>query len=199
MNHIFISYKKEDVHFADGVKRKLENSEFKSWIDRYQLVAGDRWSNLIEQALRDCIALIVIITPDMLDSDYITYEWSFALGANKPVIGIMMKLVEDNRLHPELQARQHLNYVNRSLDDDNRLIETIKQKIAIPNAPLPHTTRSKGTSLTVSPLFKRLKQAYDLKNPIDKDFYLSVLAQLGYITREERIILSDIDDRNPSA
>ncbi len=198
MSHIFISYKKEDVHFADGIKKKLRESEFKSWIDRYEIIAGDNWSNRIEQALRDCMVLIVVITPEMLDSDYITYEWSYALGANKPVIGIMMKLVDDKKLHPELQPRQYLNYVNHSLDEDNNLIETIRQRIATPNAPLSQLSSRKNSSSTSSPLFIRLKKAYELKKPIGKDFYLSVLAQLDYITREERMILSDIDKLNPS-
>lgn len=196
MKHVFISYKHhEDIHFADAVKRKLENSGFASWIDRYQLAPPDRWSNEIEKALRNCIALVVIITPDMLNSDYITYEWSFALGADKPVIGVMMKAVDENLLHPELRARQFLNYVNRSLDDDNRLIQTIKQRIEMPNMPLVF----RSNRATHSPLFIRLKKAYELEKPVGKDFYLAVLAQLGYITREERIILADIDRKSPSA
>lgn len=199
MEHVFISYKREDIHFADAVKRKLESSGFASWIDRYQLAPPDRWSNEIEKALRDCIALVVIITPDMLNSDYITYEWSFALGANKPVIGVMMRAVDENLLHPELRARQFLNYVNRSLDDDNKLIETIKTRIKMPNIPLVSPTKTKGKSATPSPFFIRLKNAYELKKPVGKDFYLAVLAQLGYITREERIILTDIDRNSPSA
>jgi hypothetical protein len=199
MKHVFISYKKEDIHFADAVKRKLESSGFASWIDRYQLAPPDRWSNEIEKALRNCIALVVIITPDMLNSDYITYEWSFALGADKPVIGVMMKAVDENLLHPELRVRQFLNYVNRSLDDDNKFIETIKTRIEMPNIPLASSTKPKEKSATHSPLFIKLKSAYELKKPVGKDFYLAVLAQLGYITREERVILNDIDQKSPSA
>lgn len=203
MSHIFISHQTTDVHLADLVKEKLKSAGFMPWVDHDDIRASQVWSQEIEDALSDSLAIIVIITPDMIKSDFITYEWSYSLGAKKPVIGVMMKNTDTNDIHPQLRRLQHLNYVNRSLSDDNKLIDTLTTLIANPDAQIISTPKDSSSKPNLptqhSRLYVKLKLKYDLKKPVTKPDYLSILAKLGYISKEEWVYLLGMDRDNPSA
>src|SRR5215831_19481494 len=93
MKHIFISYKKpEDGDFAEMVFSKIEKAGISPWIDNDKLEAGTDWRNDIDQAIRESSALIVIMSPDAKNSQYVTYEWAFALGAEINVIPLLHRL-----------------------------------------------------------------------------------------------------------
>jgi hypothetical protein len=79
MQHVFISYKNEDLDFADNVISRLEREGFTTWSD-LKIGAGEEWRNSIDLAIKNAFALIVIMTPEAKASEYVTYEWAFAWG-----------------------------------------------------------------------------------------------------------------------
>ncbi len=108
MAHVFISYKREDADFAFEMKRQIERQNFQTWIDDDKLRAGEDWREAIDEAIvRDAFALIVIMTPEARSSEYVTYEWSCARGANVTVIPVVLEATE---LHPRLAGLQYLDF-----------------------------------------------------------------------------------------
>ena len=85
MQYVFISYKNEDLDFAENIVNRLARAGFTAWTDA-RISAGEEWQTTIDQAIRDAFALVVIMTPEAKDSEYVTYEWAFAAGANVKVI-----------------------------------------------------------------------------------------------------------------
>jgi HEAT repeat protein len=63
------------------------------------------------------------MTPEAKASEYVTYEWAFALGAGIEVIPI---LLEPTELHPRLDALQHLDFSFRASRPWDKLIEHVK-------------------------------------------------------------------------
>ncbi|MDQ2888531.1 MAG: toll/interleukin-1 receptor domain-containing protein [Chloroflexota bacterium] len=106
MQHVFISYKHEDLDFAENVQSRLERARFKTWMDSH-IQAGAEWRAQIDQALKDAFVMVVIMTPEAKASEYITYEWSFAVGMGLKIIPIKLKAMS---LHPRLSAFQFLDF-----------------------------------------------------------------------------------------
>lgn len=123
MSHVFISYKNEDVDFAENVKSRLKDAGFTAWIDDAEIGAGEEWRTKIDQAVGDALALIVIMTPEAKASEYVTYEWAFALGAGVKVIPVKLKETE---LHPRLKVLQHLDFTNTKNRPWIKLIEEVQ-------------------------------------------------------------------------
>ena len=71
--------------------------------------AGQEWHKEIDEAIRDAFAMIVVITRAARNSEYVTYEWSSAIGMNKPVIPI---LYEETEIHPRLKIHQFLDFTD---------------------------------------------------------------------------------------
>lgn len=122
--HVFISYKHEDSDFAEILRNRVEKAGFKTWVDTDGLPAGEDWRAEIDQAIKGAFALIVIMTPEAKASEYVTYEWSFAWGAQVKVIPVLLK--HTPLLHPRLEALQYLDFSNFATRPWDKLIARLK-------------------------------------------------------------------------
>jgi tetratricopeptide (TPR) repeat protein len=125
MQHVFISYKHdEDSVFAELLIHKIKDAGFETWRDHDQIQPGEDWRTEIDQAIKSSLALVVIMTPAAKTSEYITYEWAFALGVGIRVIPVLHKKTE---LHPRLKILQFLDFTNWKSFPWFSLIKTLKK------------------------------------------------------------------------
>lgn len=121
MSHVFISYSRKDAAFAETLRERVREAGFEIWMDSI-LPAGSDWRQEIDQSIRQAFALLVVVSPDSRTSEYVTYEWAFALGIGIKVIPL---LLEPTPMHPRLESVQHIDFT--SLDQHEvawqRLIE----------------------------------------------------------------------------
>lgn len=107
MKHIFVSYAREDKDFARELSRRLRESDRIPWQDLRNIRAGDYWQDSIDAALRNAEALVVIMSPHAIKSQYVTYEWAFALGAGIRVIPVVKARTN---IHPKLSSIQYIDF-----------------------------------------------------------------------------------------
>ncbi len=124
MAHVFISYKHEDIDFAENLIHKVQDAGFETWVDNDRLHAGEDWRGEIDQAIRCAFALIIIMTPEAKASEYVTYEWAFASGAGLKIIPVLYK---KTALHPRLEALQYLDFTNSTNRPWDRLTQTLRR------------------------------------------------------------------------
>jgi hypothetical protein len=122
----FISHDHSDGDFAELMKLRLEKEGYGAWIDLERLRVGEDWRQEIDKAIRSATALIVIMSPEARQSEYVTYEWAFAWGVGVPVIPILLK---ETPLHPRLASLQYLDFTNRAARPWDKLIEALKNAI----------------------------------------------------------------------
>ncbi len=89
MATVFISYKRNDIGFEKRLKDWIDAQEgFSAWYDQ-RIPLGEPWDEVIDNQIRQAVCMVVILTPAALKSDYITYEWSYALGLGRPVFSLL--------------------------------------------------------------------------------------------------------------
>ncbi|MDF5734659.1 MULTISPECIES: toll/interleukin-1 receptor domain-containing protein [unclassified Nostoc] len=76
---VFISYNSTDRKLAWQIADALRNADFQVWNDT-QIFPGDNWAELIANELRESDAMVVLLTPNSVDSPYINAEVGYALG-----------------------------------------------------------------------------------------------------------------------
>jgi hypothetical protein len=108
--HVFISYARKDADFAQKLRRRLQESRLTTWRDIDELRAGEHWQQAIDEALQSAAALVVVMSPHATESQYVTYEWAFALGAGIRVVPVLKKAM---RLHPRLASIQFVDFTKR--------------------------------------------------------------------------------------
>lgn len=119
---IFISHNQDDSDFAELMSLHLEKHGIKTWLDKSKLKIGQEWRTEIDEGIKNCSAVIVIMSPEARKSEYVTYEWSFAWGKGKKVFPVMLK---QTSLHPRLESLQYLDFTNKLTRPWSELINSI--------------------------------------------------------------------------
>ena len=87
--HIFISYAREDREFALRLARDLRSEGVNIWMDQLDIPPGVRWDRAIEQALRTCDRLLIILSPASVASENVMDEVAFALNREKRIVPVL--------------------------------------------------------------------------------------------------------------
>ena len=119
----FISHAREDGDFAENLKGRLKEAGLDGWIDIDLLEAGAEWRKEIDEAILYSRALILVLSPDSKSSEYVTYEWAFALGSGLRIVPLMLR---DTSIHPRLEVFQYLDFTNRRARPWIRLFALLK-------------------------------------------------------------------------
>lgn len=127
---VFLSYSSDDSVFAELVKMKLNAAKVEVWLDQDKLDAGEEWRNEIDLGINDAKAFVLILTPKSCKSEYVTYEWAYALGRKKNIIPLMYK---KSKIHPRLSGMQYLDFTDNGKGPWDKLLSRIGEIVkAIP-------------------------------------------------------------------
>jgi TIR domain len=125
---IFLSYAHDETStaFISRLKTQLRTSQIPAWVDFIDIKPGESWMASIDDAIRGSFALIIVLTPASSRSDYVTYEWSFALGAEIPVCPL---LLQPASFHPRLKSIQWIDWSHDEEHGFSRLVEWLAQEL----------------------------------------------------------------------
>lgn len=152
MTQVFISYSREDQAFVTELEPKLEALGLEAWTDR-DLEGGDKWKEMIDKAIIESFAMLVVMTPTAKQSEYVTYEWSYALGKEIPVIPLMLI---PTPLHPKLEELQYYDFTG---DHQAPLKKLIKQILKLEYKYLVNQLKNRQ----YLPRLKAIKRLGELK------------------------------------
>ena len=102
----------------------LEKAGHEVWVDERAIAPGTDWRTEIDQGIQAADALIAVMSPEAARSEYVTYEWAFALGRGIPVVPVVVRTAA---LHPRLDALQYLDFTTHDARPWTRLLEMLEQ------------------------------------------------------------------------
>lgn len=119
----FISYSHEDTNYFEKFK-KLFDGVIKSdkkapyqitmWSDR-QILAGQEWHKVIQESLKDCDFIILLVSNDFFGSNYVEkQEFAKAKNLNKLIIPVELTQVIDRNQFEGLGKVQWFTYTKFS-------------------------------------------------------------------------------------
>lgn len=173
-SQIFLSFSRQDNLFVEKLRDALTQAGFNLWVADDDLLIGTDWSDAIEKALRDSVAMIVVLSPPAIQSEWVRKEYGYFLVSKKPLLPIMAARTE---LPFDLQRIQYLDFTNginernlsqltralRSLLDSlegvsqeqavvepprkGRQEQTVQQPRTVVNAPVAKTSKRRQTEV----------------------------------------------------
>jgi|GEM_PF-6773633 len=138
MKHIFISYSRKDQEYAIKLSAELRKRNFTVWIDG-DIPQGTRWFTEITKAIVECMAIIVIMTPDAEASEWVEQEIMLARNEKKLIIPLLLR----GRCLPILINRQHIDVTSGDLPSDDfygRLPNSQSEKNLLRNSTVLENT-----------------------------------------------------------
>lgn len=77
---VFISYSHKDEPLASRVVASLEAAGLDAWYSKREIMPGDNWADKIAQGLRESDAMVVLLTPNALESGSLLWDIDYALS-----------------------------------------------------------------------------------------------------------------------
>lgn len=90
----FFSYSRHDSEFVLKLATHLRAAGAGLWLDQIDIRAGQLWDSAVAEALGRSTLLLVVLSPDSVNSNNVMDEVSFALEKKKTVIPVLYKPCE---------------------------------------------------------------------------------------------------------
>ena len=127
MTQVFISYSRRDLTFVEQLAADLKEAGLDVWYDLSRLEGGVRWSRAIEKAIRDSQYMIVVLSPDSAELEWVEKEFLFASGLSSlkgKIIPLLyrpcdLRLAYVNLHYIDIQGgkyKQNFNQILRALN-----------------------------------------------------------------------------------
>ncbi len=90
---VFLSYTHNDSFLAKKIASALVKKGLDVWNAETEILPGDNWAEKISNALKESDAMVVLVTPESLESRIVRREIEYALGDksyNKRVIPVLI-------------------------------------------------------------------------------------------------------------
>lgn len=157
---IFMSHSSNDREFTHGLAERLREAGFRCWVDVNDIPDGSTWMREIEKAVRECGAMIVVMSKDARESEWVERETLLAMDLRKPLFIVR---IDDAPLPLHLINRQFSDFRTRPEAALKKLVNALKK--APINAPLPEPKPSEQAKHSPEPnrlnFFKYVEQLPD--------------------------------------
>lgn len=80
---VFLSYSHHDRELAQQLVGQLEAAGFPVWDPAREILPGDNWAAELGKALAEADAMVMLVSPEALASDWMQHEIEFALGSER--------------------------------------------------------------------------------------------------------------------
>ena len=88
---LFLSYSHVDVEFALRLAADLKNAGARLWMDRLDGIrVGTEWRDAIQAAVSSCTAMIAVLSPDYVMSQYCRRELARADALQRPIFPVLI-------------------------------------------------------------------------------------------------------------
>jgi hypothetical protein len=118
MRNIFVSYSHQDSPKVKELLSKLKDIQVSGWLDHADISAGHEISTVLRDSLRKSSAILVLISPASLRSQWVEFEISAGQALGKTIIPIIIggEGVENN-LPPTIADITYIDAREISLDE----------------------------------------------------------------------------------
>jgi hypothetical protein len=139
---VFISYARADSAFAWRLVEDLSEYDLALWMDVRNIPKGANWDNEVQKGLDSSDLMLVLLSPDSVNSQNVADEWSYFIEKNKPVLPLMIAPTE---VPFRLSRRQRIDFTTdyevgfrellRAIGSPARLDPDSTERLAKPKPP----------------------------------------------------------------
>lgn len=88
---VFISYSRRDSEFVTRLAADLDRQVAGVWFDQSDILPGQKWREQLMDGIRQCKALVLVVSPDAVKSQYVREEVGLAQSLGKTIIPILYR------------------------------------------------------------------------------------------------------------
>lgn len=155
MSHIFISYSKQNKDYARKLAEQLKQQGFEVWIDD-RIDYGDTWERVIFKAIDECMAFLVIMTPESYASDWVLRECQYADKRKKPQFPMLL----DGEEFPRYVSTQYADVRGGKLPGED-FLRRLEKSVGRTLNSLPNPPSNSGDGIKFTPARTKIASIMD--------------------------------------
>ncbi len=125
---VFLSYSAADERFARQLASELSRRGCDVWDPSAEVFPGDNYADQIGQALKQSKAMVVLLSPDSVKSEWVRREIEYALGDRNYAGRLFPVLVRPTEGVPWiLRKLQLLRANNNPAEISKRIVSALKR------------------------------------------------------------------------
>jgi len=128
MSHIFISYARRDIDFAQKIVDALAENNLDTWIDLKSIPKGENWEKEIDRGIEEADAFLFLISPDSVKAEGCEREIKHAVNNGKRILPIVIRDTNREIIPTEISKRNWI-FCRDGQDDFNKAIKEIHTAI----------------------------------------------------------------------
>src|SRR6266545_1237277 len=130
--YFFMSYSREDIGLQKRVINGLRQRGVNAWVDVENLIPGSpAWEREIERAIRGAAGLIVLLSPDSNNSEWVRREISFAEQHKKRIFPVLIHGDEDDSIPLRLSNHQRVDLRRNFGDGLDSLADALNEHLGV--------------------------------------------------------------------
>ena len=152
MSHIFISYSRKDLDFAQKIVDALAENNLDTWIDWKSIPKGEDWEQEIYRGIEGADAFLFLLSPASVTSEMCNKEIAHAVKNGKRILPIFISNVENREIYNITEKFLHIeqkeeicrrNFIicREGMDDVQQAITEIQETIHTDYEWLKYHTR----------------------------------------------------------
>src|SRR5215831_18795835 len=102
--HVFISYSRDDLAFADQLAAGLRVGGIDPTIDRQGISGGEDWRRRLGSLIRDAETVVFVLSPSSARSETCSWEVEEAVRLGKRIVPVLCRSIEGTNPPPQLAA-----------------------------------------------------------------------------------------------
>ena len=110
---VFLSHSSTDRDFAERLVQTLHSHGVPTWFSRTNIVGAQQWHDEIGAALRRCDWLVLVLSPDSVESIWVKRELQYALQQNRfenKIVPLISSACDHERLSWTLSSLQMIDF-----------------------------------------------------------------------------------------
>ena len=149
----FVSYARKDTEFVLTLAKSLRAAGANLWVDQLDIRKGDNWVRAAQQALDACEGMLLILSPEAVDSDKVMEEWNYALEEKKRVVPLIFR---ECKIPARLRLLQHIDFP--TVGEVTGMVQ-VREALGLEPSSIPEVAPSAPTGTIPAPKLTPLEPA----------------------------------------
>jgi TIR domain-containing protein len=134
-HHVFLSYSRKDAAMMSRVCADLRAAELTVWTDEELTPGTPSWKRAIEQAIENAACVVVLLSPDAKDSQWIERELDYASARSLPIFPVLTRGDERDAIPFSLINVEWANVATNYASGVQQLITAVRAYVETGSRP----------------------------------------------------------------
>lgn len=141
MGYAFISYSTKNQKEADAMRDLFRKNGIDTWMAPYDIPVGSRYAQVVNQALKGCACLVLLLTDEAQNSTWVSKEVERAVSYRRTIVPLQLETIKLNDEFELYISTDQIMAIPK-IDEDRPEVQKMLQAVSVytgTEGPAPYT------------------------------------------------------------